>query len=130
MPQHNQSDSLNAAGETLAAGWRMRDEIAAGNSKPSDLDPEIHELIVKYAFGEIWSRPGLDVTTRRLLTMSMTLAGRNFPEFELHAKYALSAGMPAETIKEMLIHSMVYLGVPTALDGLRILGELTRNQQA
>jgi len=72
------------------------------------------ELITRYAWGEIWSRPGLPRKTRSLLTLSMLVALNRNEEFRMHLKAALSIGVTREEIQEVLLQAAVYCGVPAA----------------
>lgn len=114
------------ADAALLRGQEMRRKIAGELPKTTGVDPELYDLIVRYAFGDIWSRPGLDVDTRRLLTLSMTLAGHHLAEFKIHTRFALTNGVPYATIRELLLHATVYCGIPAALDGFRVLGEVAK----
>jgi len=72
------------------------------------------ELITRYAWGEIWSRPGLPKKTRSLLTLAMLVALNRGEEFRMHVKAALSVGVSREEIQELLLQTAVYCGVPAA----------------
>jgi 4-carboxymuconolactone decarboxylase len=72
------------------------------------------DLITRYAWGEIWSRPGLPRKTRSLLTLSMLVALNREPEFRMHLKAALSIGVTRDEIQEVLLQAAVYCGVPAA----------------
>jgi len=72
------------------------------------------ELITRYAWGEIWSRPGLPKKTRSLLTLSMLVALNRGEEFRLHVKAALSIGVSRDEIQELLLQAAIYCGVPAA----------------
>ena len=72
------------------------------------------DLITRYAWGEIWSRPGLPRNTRSLLTLSMLVALNRNEEFRLHLKAALSIGVTRDEIQEVLLQSAIYCGVPAA----------------
>ena len=110
----------------MQRGIAMRKRIAGDIPRTSGVDDDLYELILKYAFGDVWSRPGLDFDTRRLLTLSMTLAGGHLAEFKLHTRFALKNGVPYATIKELVIHSAVYCGIPAALGGFRALSDVAR----
>jgi 4-carboxymuconolactone decarboxylase len=75
---------------------------------------EFQELITRYAWGEIWTRPGLDERTRRLLVLAMTVALGREQEFKLHVRAALEHGVAREDIKEVLLQAAIYCGVPAA----------------
>ncbi len=75
---------------------------------------DFQALITRYAWGEIWTRPGLEPLTRRLLVLAMTIALGRDEEFELHLRAALRAGVPREPIVETILQSAIYCGVPAA----------------
>ena len=72
------------------------------------------DLITRYAWGEIWSRPGLPKKTRSLLTLSMLVALNRGEEFRMHVKAALNVGVSRDDIQEMLLQAAIYCGVPAA----------------
>jgi 4-carboxymuconolactone decarboxylase len=72
------------------------------------------DLITRYAWGEIWSRPGLPRKTRSLLTLSMLVALDREPEFRMHLKAALAIGVTRDEIQELLLQAAIYCGVPAA----------------
>jgi 4-carboxymuconolactone decarboxylase len=72
------------------------------------------ELITRYAWGEIWSRPGLPKKTRSLLTLAMLVALNRGEEFRMHVKAALSIGVSRDEIQELLLQAAIYCGVPAA----------------
>jgi 4-carboxymuconolactone decarboxylase len=85
------------------------------------------ELITRYAWGEVWSRPGLDRRTRSLVTLGMLVALRCEDELAMHVRAALHSGLRPEEIQEVLLHAAVYAGVPAANAAFaiaqRVLGE-------
>jgi 4-carboxymuconolactone decarboxylase len=91
------------------------------------LTTEFQDLITRYAWGEIWTRPGLDVRTRRILVLGTLIALGRFEEFRMHARAALSEGGFSEVdLKEIVLQQAIYCGVPaanTAFEVLRTLGE-------
>ncbi len=72
------------------------------------------DLITRYAWGEIWSRPGLSRHTRSLLTLSMMIALNRGDEFRMHVRAALNNQVTREEIQEVLLQSAIYCGVPAA----------------
>jgi 4-carboxymuconolactone decarboxylase len=72
------------------------------------------DLITRYAWGEIWSRPGLPRHTRSLLTLSMMIALNRSEEFRMHVRAALNNKVTREEIQEVLLQSAIYCGVPAA----------------
>jgi 4-carboxymuconolactone decarboxylase len=78
------------------------------------------ELITRYAWGEIWSRPGLPKKTRSLLTLGMLVALNRNEEFRMHVKAALSIGVSRDEIQEVLLQAAIYCGVPAANSAFHI----------
>ena len=75
---------------------------------------DFQDLITRYAWGEIWARPGLDRKTRSCMTLVALVATGRTEELELHVKAALRVGLTPDEIKEVLLHCAVYCGVPAA----------------
>ncbi len=75
---------------------------------------EFQDLITRYAWGEIWTRPGLPRHTRSLLTVGMMVALNRADELKLHVRAAANNGVTREEIKEVLLQCSVYCGVPAA----------------
>ncbi|HVB32972.1 MAG TPA: 4-carboxymuconolactone decarboxylase [Patescibacteria group bacterium] len=80
----------------------------------TDFNREFQDLITRYAWGEMWTRPGLDRKQRSLITLGMLIALNRTDEFPLHARGALRNGATREEIKEVLLQATVYCGVPAA----------------
>lgn len=79
------------------------------------LTAEWQDLITRYGWGEIWTRPGLDDRTRRVLVIGTMVALARWEELRLHVRAALDhGGMTAEDIKEVLLQQAIYCGVPAA----------------
>ena len=85
------------------------------------------DFITRYAWGEVWSRPGLDRRTRSAVTLAMLVALRSEDELAMHVRAALRNGLSAAEIGEVLLHAAVYAGVPAANAAFavaqRVLGE-------
>jgi 4-carboxymuconolactone decarboxylase len=101
-------------------GMRVRREVHgdehvdAATARATDLTREFQELLTRYAWGEIWTRPGLDRRTRSLITISAMVALGRDPELELHLRSARRIGVEWDDIKEVLLQSAIYCGVPAA----------------
>ena len=80
----------------------------------SAFNAEFQDLITRYAWGEIWSRPGLDRRTRSCITLTALVALGRFDELALHIRGARRNGVTDEEIGEVLLQCAVYLGVPAA----------------
>lgn len=80
----------------------------------NDFTAEFQDLITRYAWGEIWTRPELDRKTRSLITIAMMVALNRSEELQLHLRAALRNGVTRTQIKEVLLQSAIYCGVPAA----------------
>jgi len=85
----------------------------------SEFSRPFQDLMTRYCFGETWARPGLGRRDRSLLTLSMLIAQGRELEIQMHVKAGLNNGLTAEEIREIILHAMVYCGVPAAYTGLR-----------
>jgi 4-carboxymuconolactone decarboxylase len=99
-------------------GMKVRREVLGDEhvdrslERATELTAEFQDLITRYAWGEIWTRPGLDRKTRSCMTLVALVALGRFDELELHLKGALRNGLTRDEIKEVLLHCTVYCGVP------------------
>jgi 4-carboxymuconolactone decarboxylase len=80
----------------------------------NEFNEEFQDLITRYAWGEIWSRPGLPRKTRSLITLAMMVALNRGEEFRMHVRAAVNNGVTREEIKEVLLQTAIYCGVPAA----------------
>ncbi|HUY95490.1 MAG TPA: 4-carboxymuconolactone decarboxylase [Terracidiphilus sp.] len=78
------------------------------------LDADFQDLLTRYAWGEIWSRPGLPRQTRSLLTIALLVALNRDEELRLHLRAAVNNGVTPEEIREVLLHCAIYCGIPAA----------------
>ncbi|MEO8741081.1 MAG: 4-carboxymuconolactone decarboxylase [Casimicrobiaceae bacterium] len=83
-------------------------------TRRNDFNDEFQELITRYAWGEIWTRPGLPRHTRSLITIAMMVALNRADEFRLHVRAAFNNGVTRDEIKEVLMQGAIYCGVPAA----------------
>jgi 4-carboxymuconolactone decarboxylase len=96
----------------------------------SDFNAEFQELITRYAWGEIWTRPGLPRHTRSLLAIAMMVALNRSDEFRLHLRAAFSNGVTREEIKELLLQAAIYCGVPAANSAFHAAQEVFNDMEA
>jgi 4-carboxymuconolactone decarboxylase len=90
------------------------EHVDRATARASSFTAEFQDLITRYAWGEIWTRPGLDRKTRSCMTLVALVALGKMEELELHLKGALRNGLTHDEIKEVLLHCAVYCGVPAA----------------
>lgn len=84
------------------------------------LTEDFQDLLTRYAWGEIWTRPGLDRRTRSCITVAMLVALNRDEELVLHLRGALNNGVTWDELKEVLLHSAIYCGVPAANTAFRV----------
>jgi 4-carboxymuconolactone decarboxylase len=85
---------------------------------------EMQSLVTRFAWGEIWTRPGLPRATRSLINIGMLVALNRPDELRLHLRGALNNGVTRDEIKEVLLQSAIYCGVPAALSAFHIAEEI------
>ncbi len=106
--------------ERYEAGMRMRRSVLGdahvdrAEASMDAFDEEFQNLITRYAWGEIWTRPGLAPHTRSLVTIALMVALNRGEELRLHLRAAANNGVTAEEMCEVLLHCAVYCGVPAA----------------
>jgi 3-oxoadipate enol-lactonase/4-carboxymuconolactone decarboxylase len=128
LPPHASADSLQTGFELRRAvlgDAHVDNAIASTN----DFTREFQELITRYAWGTIWSRPELDRRTRRLLVLAVTASLGRWEEFALHVRAGLASELELCDLKELLLQLAVYAGVPAANTGFKIAGEQIKKHE-
>jgi 4-carboxymuconolactone decarboxylase len=90
----------------------------------TDFNRDFQDYITRNAWGEIWARPGLPRHTRSLLTLAMMVALNRAEEFRMHLKAAFNNGVTRDQIKEVLLQTAVYCGVPAANSAFHIAADV------
>ena len=104
--------------------------VDRATARKSALTAEFQELITRYAWGEVWTRPGLPRHTRSLLTIAMMVALNRPDEFKLHVRAAFNNGVTKEEIKEVLLQCAIYCGVPAANSAFHMAEEVFTQMDA
>jgi 4-carboxymuconolactone decarboxylase len=118
-----------------ADGMKVRREVLGNahvdraNSQENNFNADFQDLITRYAWGEIWTRPALDRKTRSLVTIGMMIALNRPDELRLHLRGALNNGVTSEQIREVLLHSAIYCGVPAANSAFHIASEILKESK-
>ncbi|MFW0794405.1 4-carboxymuconolactone decarboxylase [Gordonia sp. CPCC 205515] len=86
----------------------------------TDLTQEFQEFITEYAWGSIWTRPGLDRKSRSMITLTALIARGHHEELAMHVRAAVRNGLSRDEIKEVILQSAIYCGVPDANTAFRI----------
>ncbi|MFJ9419639.1 MULTISPECIES: 4-carboxymuconolactone decarboxylase [unclassified Streptomyces] len=109
-----------ARGGTYEAGIKVRREVLGdahvdrAEAAADDFTGDFQDFITRYAWGETWTRPGLDRRTRSIITLTALVARGHHEELALHTRAALRNGLTPTEIKEVLMHTAIYCGVPAA----------------
>lgn len=98
--------------------------VDRAEANKTEFTAEFQDLITRYAWGEMWTRPGLDKKTRSLITVAILVALNRPEELRLHLRGALKNGAKKDNIKEVLLHTAIYCGVPAANSAFHIAAEI------
>lgn len=104
--------------ERYEAGMKVRRAVLGDAhvdrslARRTDFTTEFQALITRYAWGEIWTRPGLERKTRSCMTLAMMIALNRVDEFKLHVRAAFNNGLTRDDIKEVILQAAIYCGVP------------------
>lgn len=108
------------SGSVYDDGMRVRREVLGdehvdrANARKTGFTEDFQDFITRYAWGEIWTRPGLDRRTRSCITLTALVALGHLDELAMHVRAALRNGLTEAEIKEVLLQSAIYCGVPAA----------------
>ena len=115
--------------DAFAAGLKLRrdmfgpagaeDRLAAA----TDFNRPFEEIVTQYCFGQTWMRPGLDLKTRSLLTLAALTALCRPNQLKVHVAGALANGVSREEIREVILHTAVYSGIPTGVEAFNAAAE-------
>jgi 3-oxoadipate enol-lactonase / 4-carboxymuconolactone decarboxylase len=118
--------SARTVGEVRDAGMKVRREVLGdahvdrATANATDFTRDFQEFITSYAWGSIWTRPGLDRRSRSLITLTALVARGHHEELAMHLRAARRNGLSVEEIKEVLLQTAIYCGVPDANTAFRI----------
>lgn len=114
-----------------AAGMKVRREILGDAyvdravADTTDVTTEFQDLLTRYAWGEIWTRPGLDHRTRRVLVLGTQIALKQWDQLRLHIRGAIvEGGFSANDLQEIVLQQAIYCGAPAALTAMNVVREV------
>jgi 4-carboxymuconolactone decarboxylase len=122
--------------ERYSAGMKVRRavlgeaHVAKAEAAKTAFSEPFQDLITRYAWGEIWARPGLPRNTRSLLTLAMMVALNRNDEFRMHVRAAVNNNVTREEIQEVLLQAAIYCGVPAANAAFHIAQEVFAEMDA
>jgi 4-carboxymuconolactone decarboxylase len=111
---------MTAGDSSHKRGMKIRREVLGDEhvddavARATPFTADFQEFITRYAWGEIWSRPGLDRRVRSCITLTALMALGRLDELELHVRAAVRNGLSEDEIKEVLLQGAIYCGVPAA----------------
>jgi 4-carboxymuconolactone decarboxylase len=116
--------------ERLERGKKVREAVlgsahvarSAKNRTPFNAD--FQDFLTEYAWGSIWSRPGLDRKTRSQITIAMLVAMGRLEELKLHVRSTVHTGVSREEVKEIMMHAAIYAGVPAAYGAFSVAAQV------
>jgi 4-carboxymuconolactone decarboxylase len=100
------------------------EHVQRAEAKLNEFNGPFQEFITRYAWGEIWQRPGLTRRERSLITLAMLVALNRETEFRIHIRAAFNNGVTEEEIRELLIHAGIYCGLPAANAAIHVAEEV------
>jgi 4-carboxymuconolactone decarboxylase len=95
----------------------------------TEFTADFQDLITRYAWGEVWTRPGLDRRTRSAITLTALIALGHFDELAMHVRAARRNGLSDDEIKEVLLQSAIYCGVPAANHAFAVASEVLEEEE-
>ena len=116
--------------EAFEKGLKTRREVLGAEyvdnsiKNAGDFNMPMQELVTEYCWNDIWNRPGLDRRSRSMINLSMLTALNRPHELKLHLKGAINNGLTKDEIREILMQTAIYCGVPAAIDSFRCAKEV------
>jgi len=98
--------------------------VERAQAAENEFNSAFQDLITRYAWGEIWTRPGLPRKTRSLITIAMMVALNRGDELKMHIRAALQKGVTREELREVLLQTAIYCGVPAANSAFHLAEEV------
>ena len=108
------SDSTHERGMKVRREVLGDEHVDRAIERTTGFTADFQDFITRYAWGEIWTRPGLDRKTRSCVTLTALVARGHLEELELHVRAAIRNGLTQDEIKEVLLQNAIYCGVPAA----------------
>lgn len=111
-------------------GLKLRREVLGAEyvdksiAGADDFNRPLQDLVTRYCWGDVWHRPGLDKQQRSMINLAMITALNRPHELRLHVRGALNNGLSRETIREILLQTAIYCGVPACIDAFRVAREV------
>jgi len=122
--------------ERLKQGFTMRRAVLGdvhvdrAEANKTDLNADFQNFITRYAWGEVWTRPGIDCHDRSLITIAMLIALNRADELRMHLRAAFNNGVTEVELRELIFHSALYCGLPAANSAYHLAAEVLAERAA
>ena len=122
--------------ERYETGQKIRREVLGDEyvdnaaKRTTEFNRPFQELIAEYVWGTLWTRPGLDRRTRALINIGMLTALGRIEEVKLYLRASPNIGVSREDVREVLMQTAIYCGIPAALDSFRVAEDIFNEQDA
>lgn len=122
---------MSKSEDVFAAGLQARREMFGSfvdrqNAAMTEFTQPLDDLVTRYCFGEVWDRPPLDRKLRSMLTLAILCGSTRPTQFKVHVRGAIQNGVTKEEIREVLLHSMLYVGIPAGVDSFMQAAEVLK----
>ena len=124
MTTNKTEDELRASGEKVRRQVLGDARVDNTTRDPNALNAPLIDYLTKYAWGDVWSRPGLDMRARSILNLGMLCALGRGEELRLHVRGALRNGVTKEEMREIFLQVAVYCGAPASLEAFQVAQEV------
>jgi 4-carboxymuconolactone decarboxylase len=120
--------------DRFEAGMKVRRAVLGAahvdrsQGKVNDFTRDFNDLLTRHAWGDLWTRPGLDLKTRSCITMAMLASLGRFEELKLHVRGALNNGLEPAEISEVLLQAAVYAGIPVGVSAFAAASEVLEQE--
>jgi len=119
--------------DSFDAGLKMRMKVLGeahvkrSLQEVDDFNRDLQQIVTGFAWGQIWTRPGLSLRERSILNLGMLTALNRPHEFKVHVRGALNNGLSREDIRELLLQTAIYCGFPAAIEAFRLAREVFKD---
>ncbi|NEC28526.1 4-carboxymuconolactone decarboxylase, partial [Streptomyces sp. SID8111] len=126
--------AAHGAADAYDAGIKVRRDVLGDAhvdrvlAEADDFSADYQEFVTRYAWGGVWDRPGLDRRTRSCVTLTALAAGGHLEELASHTRAALRNGLTPDEIKEVLLQTAVYCGIPAAGSAFRVAQQVVQEE--
>jgi len=111
-------------GKQIRAAVLGSAHVARTAKNRTPFNAEFQDFLMEYAWGSIWSRPGLDHKTRSQITIAMLVAMGRLEELKLHIRATANTGVSRDEVKEIMMHAAIYAGVPAAFGAFQLAAQI------